>query len=143
MMSETLVQTAYGKVQGVQEGAVSSPRLPQDTGGATREPLRLGADPGRTVDGGRLLVWNLVESSQPMVQRMVGDAPERLRLAHQMQWAWIVFALHGVPSTPELPTWPSYDLERRATMLLDREARSEATQTTRRARAGQKPRGRY
>jgi len=37
MMSETLVQTAYGKVQGVQEGAVSSPRLPQDTGGATRE----------------------------------------------------------------------------------------------------------
>ena len=122
MMSETLVQTAYGKVQGVQEGAVSSPRLPQDTGGATREPLRLGADPGRTVDGGRLLVWNLVESSQPMVQRMVGDAPERLRLAHQMQWAWIVFALHGDPNTPELPTWPSYDLERRATMLFDRES---------------------
>jgi len=37
MMSETLVQTAYGKVQGVLEVAVSSPRLPQDTGGATRE----------------------------------------------------------------------------------------------------------
>jgi len=57
-----------------------------------------------------------------MVQRMVGDAPERLRLAHQMQRAWIVFALHGDPNTPELPTWPSYDLERRATMLFDRES---------------------
>ncbi len=69
----------------------------------------------------RLFVWNLVASPMAMVDRMAGNAPERLQLAQQMQRAWIAFARHGDPNTPELPTWPRYDLEERATMLFDRE----------------------
>ena len=68
----------------------------------------------------RLFVWNLLES--PTARRMTGDAPERLQLAHQMQRAWIAFARHGDPNTPELPTWPRYELEQRATMLFNRES---------------------
>jgi para-nitrobenzyl esterase len=70
----------------------------------------------------RLFVWNLVASSLPMIQRMAGDAPEQLHLAHQMQRAWIAFARCGDPNTPELPVWPRYDLEQRATMLFNRES---------------------
>src|SRR5216683_6170285 len=81
-------------------------------------PLFGGA--AHTVD--RLFVWNLVASPMAMVDRMAGNAPERLQLAQQMQRAWIAFARHGDPNTPELPTWPSYDPEERATMLFDRES---------------------
>jgi len=68
----------------------------------------------------RIFVWNLAEN--PTTRRMTGDAPERVQLAHQMQKAWIAFAHHGDPTIPELPTWPRYDLEQRATMLFDRES---------------------
>jgi para-nitrobenzyl esterase len=53
---------------------------------------------------------------------MTGDAPERVQLARHMQRAWIAFARSGDPTIPELPTWPRYDLEQRATMLFDRES---------------------
>ena len=68
----------------------------------------------------RIFVWNLAEN--PTIQQMVGTAPERVQLAQQMQRAWIAFAHHGDPTIPELPTWPRYDLEQRATMLFDRES---------------------
>ena len=68
----------------------------------------------------RIFVWNLPEN--PTTQRMTGDAPERTQLAHQMQQAWTAFARTGNPTISELPTWPRYDLEQRATMLFDRES---------------------
>lgn len=68
----------------------------------------------------RIFVWNLAEN--PTTVRMTGDAPERGQLAQHMQRAWIAFAHHGDPAIPELPPWPTYDLEHRATMLFDRES---------------------
>jgi para-nitrobenzyl esterase len=68
----------------------------------------------------RIFVWNLAEN--PTIQHMTGDAPERVQLAQHMQRAWIAFARAGDPTIPELPTWPRYDLEQRATMLFDRES---------------------
>jgi para-nitrobenzyl esterase len=68
----------------------------------------------------RIFVWDLAQN--PTIQQMLGDAPERAQLAQQMQRAWIAFARYGDPNTPELPTWPRYDLEQRATMLFDRES---------------------
>jgi para-nitrobenzyl esterase len=68
----------------------------------------------------RIFVWNLAEN--PTIQHMTGDAPERVQLARHMQRAWIAFARSGDPTIPELPTWPRYDLEQRATMLFDRES---------------------
>lgn len=69
----------------------------------------------------RLFVWNLVASAQPTIRQMVGDAPEHLHLAQQMQHAWTAFARYGDPNAPDLPVWPCYDVERRATMLFDRQ----------------------
>jgi para-nitrobenzyl esterase len=68
----------------------------------------------------RIFVWNLVEN--PTVQQMTGDAPGRAQLAQHMQRAWITFARHADPNAPELPIWPRYDLELRATMLFDRKS---------------------
>ena len=68
----------------------------------------------------RIFVWNL--AGNPTIQHMTANAPEQAQLAHCMQRAWIAFAHAGDPTTPELPTWPKYDLERRATMLFDRES---------------------
>jgi len=66
----------------------------------------------------RIFVWNLAEN--PTIRQMTGDAPERLQLAKLMQRAWIAFARCGDPNTTDLPVWPKYDLEQRATMLFDR-----------------------
>ena len=68
----------------------------------------------------RIFVWNL--AGNPTIQHMVGDPPERVQLAQHMQRAWIAFARSGDPTIPELPTWPRYDLEQRATMLFNRES---------------------
>jgi len=50
---------------------------------------------------------------------MVGDGPAAQRLADLMSAAWIAFARNGRPETPELPPWPRFDGERRATMVFD------------------------
>ncbi|MCU1372269.1 MAG: carboxylesterase type, partial [Ilumatobacteraceae bacterium] len=44
----------------------------------------------------------------------------RQKLADEMSDAWIAFARGGDPNHPGLPTWPSYTLDRRATMLFNR-----------------------
>jgi para-nitrobenzyl esterase len=40
-----------------------------------------------------------------------------------MHYAWIAFARTGNPNTPDLPAWPTYDPDHRATMLFDEECR--------------------
>ncbi|MDQ1395814.1 MAG: para-nitrobenzyl esterase, partial [Acidimicrobiaceae bacterium] len=54
-----------------------------------------------------------------------GSGPEADRLSLQMQGAWLAFARTGNPSTPDLPDWPPYDTDRRATMVFDRDSRVE------------------
>ncbi len=50
-----------------------------------------------------------------------GASPEAVALAARISEAWITFAASGNPNTKksELPTWPAYDSERRATMLFN------------------------
>jgi len=68
-------------------------------------------------------ILNTVESARPLVGE--GDAP--LALARAMSSAWVNFAATGDPndSATGLPDWPSYDRQRRATMLLDTQSRVE------------------
>jgi para-nitrobenzyl esterase len=44
----------------------------------------------------------------------------RQKLADEMSDSWIAFARSGDPNHPGLPAWPSYTLERRATMTFNR-----------------------
>jgi para-nitrobenzyl esterase len=83
------------------------------------------------VDGGRFrshhaldlpLVFNNIESGRSMV----GPGPEPQRLADQMSSAWIAFAHSGDPNTGTLPRWPRYDLNRRATMIFNRDSRVQS-----------------
>jgi para-nitrobenzyl esterase len=48
-----------------------------------------------------------------------GTGQERQQLADAMHKAWIAFARHGDPSHPGIPSWPSYAVDRRATMRFD------------------------
>lgn len=56
---------------------------------------------------------------------LIGDSPERHELAARMSGAWISFARHGDPNHEGLPRWPTYDPEKRATMIFNSECRIE------------------
>jgi para-nitrobenzyl esterase len=57
--------------------------------------------------------------------RFTGESPERPALAENMSEAWLAFAREGIPRSAGLPTWPTYDLETRATMIFDQTCRVE------------------
>ena len=50
------------------------------------------------------------------LRSMVGPGADGL--AARMRGAWLAFARGGEPAHAELPSWPRYDSERRATLLL-------------------------
>lgn len=50
---------------------------------------------------------------------MTGGGPDAVALAARMSAAWIAFAATGEPNTPDLPDWPAYDTQRRATMIFN------------------------
>ncbi|HEY4033993.1 MAG TPA: carboxylesterase/lipase family protein [Ktedonobacteraceae bacterium] len=58
-------------------------------------------------------------------ETLTGTAPSRFPLARAMSEAWLAFARNGDPSTPELPSWPAYTLERHATMIFDQKCHVE------------------
>ena len=64
------------------------------------------------------LVFNNIEN----MRSMVGPGPEPQKIADLMSSAWIAFARTGNPNSEDLPAWPKYDLENRATMVFDNES---------------------
>jgi para-nitrobenzyl esterase len=46
-------------------------------------------------------------------------------MADRLAAAWVAFARTGDPNCDQLPDWPAYDAERRATMLFDTDTRVE------------------
>jgi para-nitrobenzyl esterase len=52
-----------------------------------------------------------------------GKRPERFKAARNMSRAWASFARNSNPSHDEIPPWPAYTLEQRATMILDTECK--------------------
>lgn len=53
----------------------------------------------------------------------VGEGPEADALAATMQDAWLSFASDGAPAAANLPSWPAFDISRRATMILGPDGR--------------------
>lgn len=50
---------------------------------------------------------------------LIGTAPDRFQAARNIGESWANFARDGRPSVTGTPSWPAYDLQTRATMLLD------------------------
>ncbi len=48
-----------------------------------------------------------------------GNRPERFVASRKMAELWTTFARTGVPGAKDVPEWPPYDLETRATMRID------------------------
>lgn len=61
-------------------------------------------------------VWNSIDSE--LSRRFTGDSPDRQPLADLMHASWAAFIRSGNPAISGLPAWPSYDLEKRATMIF-------------------------
>jgi para-nitrobenzyl esterase len=63
--------------------------------------------------------FNNPDAFTPGQSPFAGNRPERYQAAGNMSTLWANFARSGVPSLPGGPEWPAYDLERRATMMID------------------------
>jgi para-nitrobenzyl esterase len=55
----------------------------------------------------------------PSAQLFTGESAELQDIADAMHRAWIAFARTGDPNHDGIPTWPQYDIDRRATMRFD------------------------
>ncbi|MBL0729984.1 carboxylesterase/lipase family protein [Piscinibacter sp. HJYY11] len=53
-----------------------------------------------------------------LARAFTGDGPELPKLERQVMKAWAQFARSGNPQHDELPAWPTYSLETRATMVF-------------------------
>ena len=61
----------------------------------------------------------------PGVELYTGNGTDRKVLSDLVQGAWIAFARSGDPNHPDLPTWPAYRVDDRATLVFDETARVE------------------
>jgi len=59
--------------------------------------------------------------NDPGFKVFVGKSPDLDAISHKVMDAWIAFASTGNPNHDGIPKWPSYDIEKRSTMLLDHE----------------------
>ncbi len=81
------------------------------------------------VQGGKLRAMHALDV--PMVfdntalagSCMLGDGPEPAIVARNMSSTWLAFARHGNPNNPQIPDWPAYSPDSRATMLFDVECK--------------------
>lgn len=83
---------------------------------------------GSPAMGGRLKAAHAMELSfvfatHENIRAFVGPGEGPTRMAAQMHPAWVAFAKTGDPQTPNLPTWPRYDLTRRETMIFNLESK--------------------
>ena len=59
--------------------------------------------------------------NDPGFEVFVGKSPDLNAISHKVMDAWIAFARTGNPNCNGIPKWPSYDIEKRSTMLIDHE----------------------
>ena len=54
---------------------------------------------------------------------MTGAGQDRYALQDKMSGAWAAFARSGNPNHKGMPSWPKFNTEQRATMILDNECK--------------------
>ncbi len=57
----------------------------------------------------------------PGMADFAGNNPETEAISNKIMDAWIAFARTGNPNHDGIPKWPSYDIEKRSTMLVGKE----------------------
>ena len=57
----------------------------------------------------------------PGFQEFVGKGPDLDAISYKMMDAWIAFARTGNPNHDGIPQWPSYDVDKRSTMIINKE----------------------
>lgn len=60
-------------------------------------------------------------TSHPFARPLTGLSAKAGKLSRRLQHAWIGFARHGSPGHERLPHWPTYDPERRSTLIFGRD----------------------
>ena len=80
------------------------------------------------VTGGKLKSFHTLEIPFAMAnvdeaKGMTGSGEDRYPLQERMSAAWTAFARSGSPNHKGLPSWPTFDTTKRATMVLDKECR--------------------
>jgi len=56
---------------------------------------------------------------------LIGTDPDREKAARNMSEMWTTFARTGHPCAKGQPEWPAYDMQKRATMMIDAQCRVE------------------
>ncbi len=59
--------------------------------------------------------------NNPSFADFVGKSPDLNDISYKVMDAWISFARTGNPNHDGIPNWPSYDVEKRSTLLIDHE----------------------
>jgi len=80
------------------------------------------------VAGGKFLSPHTLDlpfvfDNMDLAKDMVGEGDQQRTLRDRMVGAWTAFARTGKPNHTELPDWLPFEVERRATMILDNECR--------------------
>ncbi len=63
--------------------------------------------------------------TDPSFKVFMGEDPELEAISHKMMDAWISFAHSGNPNHTDIPNWPNYDVEKRSTMMINKEFKVE------------------
>src|SRR5215510_2535580 len=80
------------------------------------------------VSGGKLKSFHTLEIPFVMAnvdeaKGITGDAEDRYPLQDRMSSAWTAFARTGNPNHKGLPNWPTFEMTKRATMILNKECK--------------------
>jgi para-nitrobenzyl esterase len=68
---------------------------------------------------------NVDEQQNPDRPSLIGNDPDRQKTALNMSEMWATFARTGHPGAKGQPTWPAYELQKRATMMIDKQCKVE------------------
>src|SRR5262249_26377664 len=76
------------------------------------------------VSGGKLKSFHTLDIPVAMAnvdesKGMTGDGKDRYALQDRMSAAWTSFARTGNPNHKGLPTWPAFEMTKRATMIFN------------------------
>ncbi|HZL10348.1 MAG TPA: carboxylesterase family protein [Prolixibacteraceae bacterium] len=78
------------------------------------------------VQGGMLksphnIEWPFAFDNTQICANLTGGDPDAMVLADKISDTWIAFARTGDPNNPKIPHWPEFDVNKRGTMIIEKE----------------------